>query len=138
MVADSHDVDRFRWVYCQLDNLRRCVPSSIRKALDELSTTLDETYERALRTHDSHSPDMFYDSSSASAHSGYSADLSRAMQDLAITIPPAPVPVEVMFDAQANLARATPFNCPYCPFCKADSLNTFQSAHRPSSLRAQV
>ena len=41
--------DRFRWVFCQLDTLRRCMPSSIRKALDELPTTLDETYERALQ-----------------------------------------------------------------------------------------
>jgi ankyrin repeat protein len=40
--------DRFRWVFCQLDTLRRCMPSSIRKALNELPTTLDETYERAL------------------------------------------------------------------------------------------
>ncbi|KAH9992931.1 hypothetical protein BJV77DRAFT_410664 [Russula vinacea] len=38
----------FRWVYCQLDTLRRCMPSSILKALNELPTTLDETYERAL------------------------------------------------------------------------------------------
>src|SRR6267154_2809152 len=41
--------DRFRWVFCQLDTLRRCMPSSICKALDELPTTLDETYERALQ-----------------------------------------------------------------------------------------
>jgi ankyrin repeat protein len=43
--------DRFRWAYCQLDSLRRlgCIPSSIRKALDELPTTLDDTYERALQ-----------------------------------------------------------------------------------------
>ena len=40
--------DRFRWVYCQLDTLRRCFPSSIRKTLNELPTTLDETYERML------------------------------------------------------------------------------------------
>jgi hypothetical protein len=40
--------DRFRWVYCQLDTLRRCMPSSIRKALDELPITLDDTYERIL------------------------------------------------------------------------------------------
>ncbi|KAH9985038.1 hypothetical protein BJV74DRAFT_988733 [Russula compacta] len=39
----------FRWVYCQLDTLRRCMPSSIRKALDELPTTLDDTYERVLQ-----------------------------------------------------------------------------------------
>jgi Ankyrin repeats (many copies)/Ankyrin repeats (3 copies) len=42
-------LDRFRWVYCQLDNLRRCMPSSIRKSLDELPITLDETYERILQ-----------------------------------------------------------------------------------------
>jgi ankyrin repeat protein len=42
-------LDRFRWVFCQLDTLRRCMPSSIRNALNELPTTLDETYERVLR-----------------------------------------------------------------------------------------
>jgi ankyrin repeat protein len=40
--------DRFRWVVCQLDTLRRSMPSSIRKALDELPITLYETYERIL------------------------------------------------------------------------------------------
>ncbi|KAI0295154.1 hypothetical protein B0F90DRAFT_1638316, partial [Multifurca ochricompacta] len=39
---------RFRWVFCQLDTLRRCIPASIRLALDELPVTLDETYERTL------------------------------------------------------------------------------------------
>ncbi|KAI0291329.1 hypothetical protein B0F90DRAFT_1649724, partial [Multifurca ochricompacta] len=39
---------RFRWVFCQLDTLRRCIPASIRRALDELPVTLDETYERTL------------------------------------------------------------------------------------------
>ena len=41
--------NRFRWVYCQLDNLRRCMPSSIPKALNELPVTLDDTYERILQ-----------------------------------------------------------------------------------------
>jgi hypothetical protein len=41
--------DRFRWVYCQLDTLRRCMPSSIRKSLNELPITLDDTYERILQ-----------------------------------------------------------------------------------------
>ena len=36
-------------MFCQLDTLRRCMPSSIVKALNELPTTLDETYERALQ-----------------------------------------------------------------------------------------
>ena len=37
-------------MYCQLDNLRRCMPSSIRKALNELPDTLDDTYERILQS----------------------------------------------------------------------------------------
>ena len=41
--------NRFRWVFCQLDTLRRCMASSIRKALNELPTSLDDTYERALQ-----------------------------------------------------------------------------------------
>jgi len=35
-------------VYCQLDTLRRCLPTVIRHALDELPESLDETYERTL------------------------------------------------------------------------------------------
>jgi ankyrin repeat protein len=35
-------------VFCQLETLRRCFPSSIRQILNELPTTLDETYERTL------------------------------------------------------------------------------------------
>ena len=41
--------DRFRWVFCQLDRLRRCFPPSIRRILNELPATLDETYERILQ-----------------------------------------------------------------------------------------
>jgi len=48
-VIDTDSPNRFRWVYCQLDTLRRCMPSSIRKALNKLPTTLDDTYERALQ-----------------------------------------------------------------------------------------
>jgi len=36
-------------VYCQLDYLGKCLPGRIRRALDELPQTLDETYERTLR-----------------------------------------------------------------------------------------
>src|SRR5260221_8027758 len=40
---------RFRWVYCQLEYLRRqCLRQRIRRALDELPDTLDETYDRTL------------------------------------------------------------------------------------------
>ena len=36
-------------MYCQLDYLGKCLPGRIRRALDELPATLDETYERTLR-----------------------------------------------------------------------------------------
>jgi ankyrin repeat protein len=39
---------RFRWVFCQLDTLRRCFPIALRQTLDQLPHTLDETYERTL------------------------------------------------------------------------------------------
>jgi hypothetical protein len=35
-------------VFCQLVYLRRCIPARIRRALDELPETLDETYARTL------------------------------------------------------------------------------------------
>jgi len=35
-------------VYCQLAYLRHCLPGRIRRALDELPKSLDETYERTL------------------------------------------------------------------------------------------
>ena len=40
---------RFRWVFCQLEVLRHCLPPSVRHTLDELPETLDETYERVLK-----------------------------------------------------------------------------------------
>ena len=40
---------RFRWAYCQLEILRQCLPPSVRRILDELPETLDETYERVLK-----------------------------------------------------------------------------------------
>ena len=41
-------VDRFRWVFCQLETLRQCLPASVRVILAELPETLDGTYERML------------------------------------------------------------------------------------------
>ncbi|KAH9073522.1 hypothetical protein EDB83DRAFT_2219557, partial [Lactarius deliciosus] len=38
----------FRWVYCQLDVLRQCLPSSVRRTLEDLPESLDETYERIV------------------------------------------------------------------------------------------
>ena len=39
---------RFRWVFCQLDTLRQCLPSCVRHTLKELPESLDETYERIV------------------------------------------------------------------------------------------
>jgi ankyrin repeat protein len=36
-------------VFCQLEILRDCFPSSVRRTLDELPESLDETYERVLK-----------------------------------------------------------------------------------------
>ena len=43
------NLNRFRWVFCQLEVLRDCLPPSVRRTLDELPESLDETYERILR-----------------------------------------------------------------------------------------
>ena len=55
-MSESHDAcdlsklsSRFRWVFCQLETLRYCLPPSVRHTLDELPDTLDETYERVLK-----------------------------------------------------------------------------------------
>ncbi|KAN0136461.1 hypothetical protein V8E53_005829 [Lactarius tabidus] len=39
----------FRWVFCQLEMLRNCLPKNVRRILRELPASLDETYERMLR-----------------------------------------------------------------------------------------
>ncbi|KAH9047979.1 ankyrin repeat-containing domain protein [Lactarius deliciosus] len=39
----------FRWVFCQLEMLRLCLPSRVRHFLNNLPKTLDETYERILK-----------------------------------------------------------------------------------------
>ena len=39
---------RFRWVFCQLDFLSRCLRPRIKSALKELPETLDGTYKRTL------------------------------------------------------------------------------------------
>ena len=41
--------DRFRWIFCQLEILRDCLPASVRRTLSELPESLDETYERILK-----------------------------------------------------------------------------------------
>ncbi|KAH8983638.1 ankyrin repeat-containing domain protein [Lactarius akahatsu] len=39
----------FRWVFCQLETLRNCLPQNVHHILRELPKSLDETYERVLR-----------------------------------------------------------------------------------------
>ncbi|KAH9016025.1 hypothetical protein EDB85DRAFT_2280101 [Lactarius pseudohatsudake] len=39
----------FRWVFCQLEVLQHCFPQSIRRTLNELPKSLDETYKRVLK-----------------------------------------------------------------------------------------
>ena len=41
--------DRFRWIFCQLEVLRDCLPASVRRTLKELPESLDETYGRILK-----------------------------------------------------------------------------------------
>jgi hypothetical protein len=41
--------NRFRWAFCQLEILRQCLPPSVKRTLDELPETLDETYECILK-----------------------------------------------------------------------------------------
>jgi hypothetical protein len=46
----TYDVSyRFRWVYCQLETLRRSAQRNLRGILEKLPKTLDETYERVLK-----------------------------------------------------------------------------------------
>ena len=44
-----HIFFRFRWVFCQLETLRRSVNRNLRGILEKLPKTLDETYERVLK-----------------------------------------------------------------------------------------
>ena len=41
--------NRFRWVFCQLEVLRLCFPANLRRTLEELPKSLDETYRRILK-----------------------------------------------------------------------------------------
>ncbi|KAN0136416.1 hypothetical protein V8E53_005784 [Lactarius tabidus] len=50
----------FRWVFCQLEMLQNCLPQNVRRVLQELPTSLDETYERMLRNILKANPDQAY------------------------------------------------------------------------------
>ena len=82
---------RFRWVFCQLDALRQCLPSSLRRTLDELPESLDETYERIVKD----------------IKKGIRSDAYRMLQCLAVAVRPLSVAelAEVLafdFDASAT------------------------------------
>ena len=42
-------LNRFRWVFCQLEVLRHCFPTNLRRILEELPKSLDDTYKRILK-----------------------------------------------------------------------------------------
>jgi Ankyrin repeats (3 copies)/Ankyrin repeat len=48
-ISEAQTRNRFRWVFCQLEVLRHCFPPSVRRILEELPDSLDETYERILK-----------------------------------------------------------------------------------------
>ncbi|KAH9165077.1 hypothetical protein EDB89DRAFT_2246912, partial [Lactarius sanguifluus] len=50
----------FRWVYCQLETLRNCLPQNVRRVLRELPRSLDETYERVLKEIEKANPHQAY------------------------------------------------------------------------------
>ena len=41
--------NRFQWAFCQLEILRHCLPWAVRRTLEELPESLDETYARILK-----------------------------------------------------------------------------------------
>ena len=53
-------MDRFQWVICQFDMLRRCMSvNAIRKQMSALPKSLDETYDRILLSIDEiHQPEV--------------------------------------------------------------------------------
>jgi ankyrin repeat protein len=63
---------RFRWVFCQLDALRQCLPSSVRRTLKGLPESLDGTYERIVKD----------------IKKGNQADAYRMLQCLTVAIRP--------------------------------------------------
>ncbi|KAJ7867895.1 hypothetical protein B0H14DRAFT_3441530 [Mycena olivaceomarginata] len=53
----KHSGGMFRWVICQLDDLRKCLLRDLQITLNNLPTTLDATYERILsRIHATNKP----------------------------------------------------------------------------------
>ncbi|KAH9053583.1 hypothetical protein EDB87DRAFT_1690207 [Lactarius vividus] len=85
----------FRWVFCQLDTLQYCFPPNLRQFLNELPETLDETYERILK----------------SINKAQKDDAYRLLQCLTVAVRPLRVEelAELLaFDFQASSSRGVP------------------------------
>jgi ankyrin repeat protein len=56
MLGDKSHVTlrRFQWVFCQMETLRHAVLPNVRRILEKLPKTLDETYERVLKNINEH------------------------------------------------------------------------------------
>ena len=79
-------------MFCQLDALRQCLPSSLRRTLAELPESLDETYERIVKD----------------IKKGNHADSYRMLQCLAVAVRPLSVGelAEVLaFDFDASMTK---------------------------------
>ena len=48
-MIQTYSCFRFRWVFCQLETLRRCLPQNVPYILSQLPASLDETYARVLK-----------------------------------------------------------------------------------------
>jgi len=123
---------RFRWVFCQLDDLKRCLKiGNLRKALKSLPKTLDETYARILH----------------SIHEDYREDARRILRWLAYATEPLSLEAiaEVLaitgdeFDPQDRLPDPTDIlticsslitlNCPNIGNDQVSKPSTVQLAH---------
>ncbi|KAF8270105.1 hypothetical protein EI94DRAFT_1723881 [Lactarius quietus] len=85
----------FRWVFCQLDTLLHCFPPNLRRFLNELPDTLDETYEQMLR----------------GISKGQKDDAYRLLQCLTVAVRPLRVEelAELLaFDFEASRSRGIP------------------------------
>jgi hypothetical protein len=86
---------RFRWVFCQLEMLRNCPPQNVRLAIEDLPSSMDETYERILR----------------GINEAQKDDAHRLLQCLAVAVRPLRVEelaVILAFDFQATGKQGIP------------------------------
>ncbi|KAF4631092.1 hypothetical protein G7Y89_g7033 [Cudoniella acicularis] len=86
----------FRWVVCQLDSLKKCLKlDALRRALNSLPKTLDDTYARILRSIDEE----------------YSQDAFRILQWLAYSARPLRIEEVAEVVAVKIVEKAIPVTC---------------------------